>query len=805
MDRLLAIIDASYKGDFESLTLHRMPGALPFAGKFRLIDFALSNIRNSSITNVAIFPYGNYRSLQDHIGSGKRWDLDRRRDGLFILPPKNNYIRPGKMITFQRMHEHFEFFLRSTQKYAVIMPSTVVWNIDFSKVLDAHIKSKKDITEVMHGNNRLRTYILKTKMLSELIQSFDSMQYQTMLDVVAFSPNLSVNIYKHEEYTKLIDSTQSYHQTNLDMLDFDTGRKIFVDSAPIFSKEKTAPPAEYFNYAEIDNSMISSGSIIDGKINSSIIGRDVVVKRNANITNSYLMSNCFIEEDVVLENAILDKRTVVKRGTVIKGTKEFPYISQKRQVVTQFNRLRVCMVASESYPFIKRGGLADVMGGLSRNLVRLGVDTTVVIPFYNPIKEEFRETLKREYSMPVEYDGHRYKTAIYSRRYKEVNYFFIESFDFFDTDRIYGYNNDGDRFAFFSKAFVTLLDKLKPFDIVHANDWHTALIPILIDNSKHKGLRTLLTIHNIEYQGVTEANVINKLGIKNFVFRSQQINILEIGLDTATIISTVSPTYKEELKFEFYGRNLTYFIIKREREFHGILNGISTSLSPDKDKLIHTNYQISSREDKIENKRYLQDIMGLRLDDNAFIMGMVTRIVEQKGFDLILEILDEILEDKRVQFVLLGEGETRYKNKLLEIQKRRPLQVKLNLGYSSAVPNYIYAGADAFLMPSRFEPCGLGQIISMKYGTLPIVRDTGGLSDTVDNFDPITHSGTGFKAYNYDALELKHVIDVAKNVYFNQRDVWDKLQVSAMQKNYGLKRQASKYIDLYRSIVKNDK
>ncbi|MEC9484542.1 MAG: glycogen/starch synthase [Candidatus Izemoplasma sp.] len=801
MAELLAIVDATYKGNFESLTLHRMPGALPFFGKFRLIDFTLSNIRNSRITNVAIFPYGNYRSLQDHVGSGKRWDLDRRRDGLFILPPKNAYIMPGKMITFQRMSEHIEFFLRSTQEYAIIMPSSIVWSIDFNDVLEAHIASQKDITEVMHQNNRLRTYIVSKKRLIDLIETADSLQYRTMLDVVAYSPSLTVNIYQHDSYTQLIETLDDFLITNLDMLHFDSGRNIFKPDVHIFSKEKTAPPAKYLNHAKIENSAVASGSIIDGNLERTIVGRDVVIKKNTTIKNSYIMSNCFIEEGAYLENVILDKRTVVKADTYINGTKDFPYISQKRQVVTNFDQIRVCMVASEAYPFMKRGGLADVIGGLSRNLVRLGVDVTVIIPYYNRIKDDFSETIKRDFSMVVTYGDKQYKTTIFTRLYKNVRFYFIESFDFFDTDKIYGYDNDPDRFAFFNQAVVNLFDYIDDFDLVHIHDWHTSLIPLILDNSKHQGLKTLLTIHNVEYQGQVSNDVIQKLNIKNFVFRAETINILEIGIDTATKLSTVSPTYKEELKYEYYGKNLTYFIIKRERDFFGILNGISSSLNPQRDQLIHTQYQIGSRDDKIANKTYLQDIMNLPKGDDTFVIGMVTRIVEQKGFDIILNVLPDVLKDDRVQFVLLGEGDSHYKKALRNIEKQYPNQVRLNLSYDGTVPNYIYAGADAFLMPSRYEPCGLGQMIALKYGTLPIVRDTGGLSDTVDNYDPITGSGNGFKFYNYDGYDLAQTIDTAKDVFFNHPDLWDTMQKRAMKTDYSLKRQARKYIDLYRIVI----
>ena len=803
MNNMLAIVDATFKDNLDQLTLHRMPGALPFAGKFRLIDFTLSNLRNSDITNVAIFPYGNYRSLQDHIGSGKRWDLDRRRDGLFILPPKNLYIVPGNMITFQRMYEHIEYFRRSNQEYALITAANIVWNIDFNDVLAEHLTIGADITEVMYENIRLKTFILSKKLLLDYILSYDSLEYRNVVELVEKAPNLRTHIYKHQGYTRTITDSFNYLKSNLDMLRFEIGKSIFKDDYPIFSKEKTSPPAKYLSNARIDNSMVSSGSIVDGTVINSVIGRDVTIRKGAIVKNSFVMANSFIEENAHLEYAILDKQTVIKEHTLVTGTLRRPYITQKEQIVTNQERQRILFVASESYPFIKTGGLADVIGALSRNLGRLGIDVTVIIPLYSKIKDSFQESLRREEGRSILYDNEYFFIRKYSYRYKKVKYYFIESHDFFDREDVYNYPDDVDRFAFFNKAVVDLLDDFEPFDLVHIHDWHTALLPLLIDNSKHQGLKTLLTIHNIDYQGVASADIIKKLGVTNFIFRDEYINMLEIGINTATKLSTVSPTYKEELKYEYYGKNLTYALLNRERDFYGILNGISSSLNPDTDKLIHTNYNRNNLELKAENKAYLQQTMGLAVRADTLVLGMVSRIVEQKGFDLILHSFDDLLNEHDVQFVFLGTGDASYTAELRNLERRHPDKIKLNIGYDATVPNYIYAGADAFLMPSRFEPCGLGQMIALKYGTLPIVRDTGGLADTVFKYDPITKKGNGFKFFNYDANELKHTIIEAIHIFREEPDVWTQLMKRAMKSDNSLKRSASRYIDLYRAIIEN--
>jgi starch synthase len=326
------------------------------------------------------------------------------------------------------------------------------------------------------------------------------------------------------------------------------------------------------------------------------------------------------------------------------------------------------------------------------------------------------------------------------------------------------------------------------------------LIPLLISQSETHNEKTLLSLHNVEYQGIADNDVIKKLGIKNFHFRNQHINFLEIGINTATKLATVSPTYKEELKYEYYGKNLTTSLLKRERDFYGILNGISSYWNPAKDTLIHTNYNANYIELKSNNKAFLQENMGLKVSNDTMVIGMVTRIVEQKGFDLILESFDEFLYQNDVQFVLLGSGDKSYIAKLEELEKRHPQKVKLNIGYDATVPNYIYAGSDVFIMPSRFEPCGLGQMIALKYGTLPIVRDTGGLADTVENFDPLTYKGNGFKFFNYHPYDFSLALQNAYDAFKNKKNAWRVLQERAMKADYGLKRSALRYIELYHSI-----
>jgi starch synthase len=804
MNNLMAVVDATCQLQLDLLTLHRMPGALPFAGKFRLIDFTLSSLRNSQVTNVAIFPYGNYRSLQDHVGSGKRWDLDRRRDGLFILPPKNLNILPSTHLSFQRMYEHLEYFTRSKQKYVIITALNIVWNIDFNDVLKQHIQTEADVTEVMYENIRNYTFIIARELLMEYIKTYDTLEYRNMPELVEKAQNLKVFIYRHKKYTRTITDPFNYIKCNLDMLSFDIGRQIFREDRPILSKEKTSPPALYQHDARVDDSMVSSGAIINGTVIHSIIGRDVVIKKGAIVKNSVIMPGSLVEENAYIEYAILDKETIVKEKTVLLGSLREPYLAEKGRIITGQNRLHILFAASESYPFVKTGGLADVVGSLSRNLIRQGIDVTVVLPLYKKIKDSFLSSLKREEGKRVAYGDVSYFIRKYSTIYKKVRYIFIESHDFFDAEQIYaGDKLDTNRFAFFSKAVVAILQDLPEVDLIHLHDWHTSLIPLLLKQFGYHDLKTLLTIHNIDYQGIASTEIIKKLGISDFVFRSDTINFLELGIYNATKLSTVSPTYRSELRYEYYGKNLTDALQLRERDFYGILNGVSSSFNPENDRLLYANYGIHSVKQKQKNKAFLQSKMSLSVSNETFVIGMVTRIVEQKGFDILIPALDDLLGEEDIQFILLGTGQKQYVDKLYELEKKYPDKVRLNIGYDSAVPSHIYAGSDVFLMPSRVEPCGLGQMIALAYGTLPIVRDTGGLADTIQKYDPITKKGNGFKFYNYDAIDLKYTILEALNIFQNEPSVWETLIQRAMKSDNSLKKMALKYIELYKTTIEN--
>ncbi|MDD5292966.1 MAG: glycogen/starch synthase [Candidatus Izemoplasmatales bacterium] len=795
------VVDASSKGSFNQLCRHRMPGALPFGAKYRLIDFTLSNCKNSDVTNVAIFPYGNYRSLVDHIGSGDRWDLNRRRDGIFILPPKNLNLTNEDSISFQRMYEHQEYFFRSNQKYVIVSPASLVWNVDYQFLLKEHIDSKMDITEVLSSDlKRIKTYIISKDRLMDYIMNYDTVPYRNLSDVFDYAPNLKKKPYVFQHACFFVDGPFALYEANMQLLEVDVRKQLFKDDRPILSKETMSAAARFGPQSRVRQSIVASGAVVEGSVTDSIIGRKVVVQKGAIVTHSVIMNQCVIEAGAKVRYAILDKETRVAAQASVEGSLNQLFLSEKKQTIIGDTHMNVLQISAECHPFIKTGGLADVVGALAVNFSKLGLVSHVMLPLYPKIKEKYQLLLENRAEQIIAYGAGKYKVALYQYYDDNVTYSFIESYDFFDRDEVYGYQDDGDRFAFFSLACLKFLDLFteKP-DIIHLHDWHAGLIPLLIRaNPEFAHIKTLMTIHNIEYQGVYDASIIEKVGLKSFVLNHTQINFLELGLQYATKISTVSETYRDELRYAYYSHNLVDVINRRDRDFYGILNGLSDDISPLKDLLIHVKYNLMNVfSAKRANKADLQRRMELTTDDNHFILGMVTRIAEQKGFDILLPALEEVLQDPNIQFVLLGQGEARYVDRLTDLARRYPQQVKLNLGYYATEPNYIYAGADALLMPSRYEPCGTSQMIALRYGTIPIVRQTGGLNDTIEPFDSITKRGNGFKFYNYDARDLIFQIRQACRIFREDKEDWQQAIINAMNTRFWLKDSAKKYQELY--------
>jgi len=444
--------------------------------------------------------------------------------------------------------------------------------------------------------------------------------------------------------------------------------------------------------------------------------------------------------------------------------------------------MKVLFIASECAPIAKVGGLADVVGSLPKSLKKIGVDISVLIPFYGAIKlkkEKIKLVLKEA---AVFFDGKEEKFNLWQTFLpkSKVPVFLIENNKYFkgnvyiETDASSGGSaTEAKRFFFLSVVGIKLAETLK-VDILHCHDWHTAIIPFLIKKEKLQ-LKNLLTIHNLQYQGLYPYKIVNQLLNTKF---TKDVSCLKQGILNAKIITTVSPTYAKEILTKEYGAELEPVLLKRKNYLHGILNGI--------DKI---NYSLDKKQ---ADKRKLQKICKLAQNPKIPIISLVGRLAEQKGFDILNPILNK-LGKMDLQLIVLATGDPRYEKALIKAEKKFPDKLSINLKFDAKLAQQIYAGADMFLMPSRFEPCGLGQMIAMSYGTVPIVRATGGLKDTVKNLK------TGFVFKNYISQELLNVIKKALKVFQNKK-TWKQIQVNGIKQYFSWNKSAKKYLEIYQKL-----
>lgn len=474
--------------------------------------------------------------------------------------------------------------------------------------------------------------------------------------------------------------------------------------------------------------------------------------------------------------------------------------------------MKILFAASEATPFIKSGGLADVAHDLPKQLAALGHQIAVVLPLYSRIspvrRDDFKFLGSYRVSMPV-YDEY---AGIFSTELEGVTYYFIDNEHYFQRDGLYGYYDDGERFAFFSHAILRMMEEIAFFpDILHLNDWHTGPAAVLFRDSyswKHnfKKTRVVFTIHNLKYQGIFPFNLlIDYLGLDDSYFHYDKlehygsVNFMKAGIRYAHAVTTVSRTYAREITYPYFGEGLHNLLQHRHDKLTGIVNGIDYEVyNPATDKELWVNYNASFPERRLENKTNLQKELNLEVDESIPMLGMITRIVDNKGFDLLLFIFDELMEQK-LQFVLLGNGEAQLEERVKELQQRYPDRVRLLLGFDENMARKIYGSADIFLMPSRFEPCGLGQLIAMRYGSVPVVRKTGGLADTVEPYNRYTGEGMGFAFENYNAHELLFAIKDAVYHYQDPKKWWNIVR-QGMERDSSWKESAGQYVQLYEQI-----
>lgn len=476
---------------------------------------------------------------------------------------------------------------------------------------------------------------------------------------------------------------------------------------------------------------------------------------------------------------------------------------------------KILFIASEAVPFIKTGGLADVVGTLPKYFDEKLYDVRVVLPKYMCIKAQFVETLSYKTNFDMELGWRSQYVGIYETKVDGITFYFIDNEFYFNGPQPYGnMYEDIEKFAFFSRAALSMLPIIdfKP-DVIHCHDWQAGLVPIFLDNFRFEGafyqdIKTIMTVHNLKFQGVWDAKVIQDItGLPDYYFVPDKLttfenaNYLKGGIVYADKVTTVSSSYSEEIKTPFYGENLDGLMIARSNVLTGIVNGIDyEDFNPASDTHIAKNFTINSfRKDKSKNKTALQEELGLAKNHKAMMIGIVSRLTDQKGLDLIACVLNELCQDN-IQLVVLGTGEEKYENMFRHYAWKYPDKVSANIYYSEIMSHKIYASCDAFLMPSLFEPCGLSQLMSLRYGTIPIVRETGGLKDTVEAYNEYEKTGTGFSFTNYNAHEMLETIRYAEKIYFNKKRDWNKVIEQAMETDFSWKRSAKEYEHLYESI-----
>ncbi len=477
---------------------------------------------------------------------------------------------------------------------------------------------------------------------------------------------------------------------------------------------------------------------------------------------------------------------------------------------------KVLFAASECVPFIKTGGLADVVGSLPKCFDKKYFDVRVIMPKYMSIPKEFKDQMKHLTHFYIDLAWRSQYVGVLEMEYEGIQFYFIDNEYYFSGPKPYGsIYSDIEKFSFFSKAVLAVLPAIgfQP-DIIHCHDWQTGLVPVFMkerfrEGEFFAGMKSIMTIHNLKFQGVWDVKTIKDMtGLPEYFFTPdkleayQNANLLKGGLVFADAITTVSNTYAEEIKMPFYGEGLDGLMRARTNDLRGILNGIDyEEYNPETDSYIKYPYNaVDFRKEKIKNKRALQAELGLEQNDKKFMIGIVSRLTDQKGFDLIANVMDELCKDD-VQVVILGTGEERYENVFRHFDWKYGNKVSANIYYSEELSHKIYASVDAFLMPSLFEPCGLSQLMSLRYGTIPIVRETGGLKDTVESYNEYESTGTGFSFSNYNAHEMLRTIRYAHSIYQNKKREWNKMIDRAMAADFSWHTSAMKYQELYDWLV----
>lgn len=488
---------------------------------------------------------------------------------------------------------------------------------------------------------------------------------------------------------------------------------------------------------------------------------------------------------------------------------------EKKQQATEDKRLRVLYAVFEASPFIKTGGLGDVGGSLPSAVSKEGVDIRVFLPKLDLIPEEYKKRMRKiaEFTVPLGWRNQYCGVEILKEQ--KITYYFIDNEYYFKRPQAYGYEDDAERIAFFSKAVLESIQHIPDFtpDIIHCNDWHTALIPVFLREhymslAQYRKIGTVFSVHNLKFQGIFPGFILGDvLGLSESKAAADQlaygdaVNYMQGALYYSDRLTTVSPTYADEIRTPYFGEHMDGIFRQRSSVLCGILNGINQyKNSPGRDPFLVSHYNRSSfAEGKAANKQALQRDLGLAVRPDVPLLVIISRLTEQKGLDLVLGVLEELLRED-IQLAVLGVGESKYENAFRYYQSVMPDKVSACITFDLPLSSKFYAAADLLLMPSKFEPCGLSQMIAMRYGTIPVVRETGGLKDSIIAYNQYEDTGDGFSFANYNAHELLFTIKHALDIYANHKSSWKDLILRAMKKDFSWKASAQEYVRLYEDL-----
>jgi len=472
--------------------------------------------------------------------------------------------------------------------------------------------------------------------------------------------------------------------------------------------------------------------------------------------------------------------------------------------------MKVLFVSSEVSPFVKTGGLAEWSFALPKALKAKGIDVRIIMPKYSEIIPDYDLNMIKLDTFGVQVGWRNQSCQLLYMEYEGIPVYFIDNEYYFNRPGCYGYFDDGERFSYYNRAVMESVQYMEDFspDIIHCNDWHTGIIPVLLrdfyyDKPLFSKTRCVFTIHNLKYQGVFSPLILQELlGMEMGYFTEDKlkykdgISFMKAGISYADMVTTVSPTYAKEIQQPYYGEGFDAFMREKRWKLCGIVNGIDFDFyNPDTDKDIVSNFNSGTINKKAVNKLALQKKFGLQINDEIPLIGVVTKLIRQKGLDLITCVMEDLLK-MDVQLVIIGEGDSDYQDYFKYYASTYPDKISANICSDDSLEKTIYAGADMFLMPSLLEPCGDSQLIAMRYGTIPIVRETGGLKDTIISYNEFTSQGNGFSFENFNAYEMLDIIKYAISMYVNKK-TWNNLIASAMNVSYSLENTADEYVELY--------